>query len=111
IAEQSFELGFIKRSASYRLAGKLRKAPLGRVARRLKSGSNNTVRIRPLPRPGSAQVPEVWVLSVHAASEEPGVPWDFVERTPEFTPKPSDWSAYGQCMCGQGGELAARTGA
>jgi hypothetical protein len=72
IAEQSFELDFIKRSASYRLASSLRKAPIGKVARGLKSGAQNKLRIRPVDRPGAG--PEIWVLSVHSAAHEPGIP-------------------------------------
>jgi hypothetical protein len=110
VAEQSFELGFIKQSASYRLAGRIRKAALGRVARLLKNDAASTVIIRPRRKPGAEFGPEVWVLSIHAAPFEPGIPWDFVERSPEFTVKPSDASAYGQCLCGLGGQLSARTG-
>jgi hypothetical protein len=109
IAEQSFELNFIKGSASYRLADRLRRAPIGKAARRLKSGDTQRVRVRPLPRPGKSTT-EAWVLSVHATPNEPGIPWDFVERTREFEPRPSEGSAYGRCLCGMGGEMSVRTG-
>jgi hypothetical protein len=110
VAEQSFELGFIKQSASYRLAGRLRKAALGKIARKFKTGDTNRVSIRPRPGTGANRGPEAWVLSVHAAPGEPGVPWDFVERTPEFSARPAEGSAYGHSLCGVGGELSVRTG-
>src|SRR5205085_2722019 len=108
--EQQFELEFLKRSASYRLACRLKANPIIRKYVQWKQGDRNLLTIKPLPLDGGAGA-EAWVLSVHAKADEPAMPWDAVQTTAPFTAVPSATSAYGSCRMhnGIGGELAART--
>ena len=104
VEEQSFELAFVKHSASYRFASRLRTNVLGKVARVFKSGSRNTLRL-------SVEGPAdgVLVMGVYGEPGEPAVPWDFVERSGGTLENHPD-GAYGRCLRFGRGTLSVRTG-
>lgn len=112
VAEQSFELSFIKKSISYRAMRKLRGGRLWQVARRLKGVSSDLVSITPLgERHHDSRGCEVWVRSICGNQGEIATPWDFVEKDGEWFEKEDDSCPYGRCLVGVGeGELAFRPG-
>ncbi len=110
VQEKVFELEFIKRSASYRLAKRIKENPVVRALVQWKLGDRNLLTVRPLPLEGGAGA-EAWVLGVHARADEPALPWDVVRTTAPFVERASAGSAHGQCRMhsGLGGELVVRT--
>ncbi len=109
VAEKVFELDYIKNSASYRLAKRIKENPVVRTLVGWKHGSRNLLRVRPLPLEGGSAA-EAWVLSVHSRADEPALPWEAVQMK-AFSPRPSPASAHGLCWLhnGSGGELIVRT--
>jgi len=110
VREQSFELAFVKRSASYRMAARFRAGALGKVALGLKFKGRNLLSVRPLPEPRTSRRPEVRVASIHAAEGEPGIPWEFVDRRGGFSEIRCEPAAYGRCLRGHEGEISVYTG-
>jgi hypothetical protein len=110
VQEKVFEVEFIKRSASYRLAQRIKGNPLVRRIVDWKLGDRNLLTVRPLPLEGG-QGAEAWVLGVHARADEPAMPWDAVTTTAPFVAMASAASAHGSCRMhsGLGGELVVRT--
>jgi hypothetical protein len=110
VQEKVFELEFIKRSASYRLAQRIKGNPVIRRLVDWKLGSRNLLTVKPLPLEGGAGA-EAWVLGVHARADEPALPWDVVRTTAPFVAMASPASAHGSCRMhsGLGGELVVRT--
>ncbi len=107
LREQSFALAFTRRSASYRLASRLRANPLMRFIRSLTAGSGDTLRVRPFPPPGG----KVAILGVHSSHTEPGIPWDFIRSTGDFSAQPSEHGAHSQSLTGAQGFVEVRTSA
>jgi hypothetical protein len=109
VGEQAFELAYIKNSGAYAWGQKLRRSSLIRAAKKLKGSKASVVAIRATGRPGalggSAKGSEVWLLSVHSAPSEPGIPWDFVDAEC-FERSPSPTGAYGMCLRSAGGGVA-----
>src|SRR5262249_34240098 len=105
IAEQSFELAYIKGSPLYRLASRVRRS---RVARALVRASARTVRSRALGEhsAGAAAV-EVWLL--HAAREagQRCMPWDYVAHGRGWEVRRVSEQAYGHCLIAAGPAEAA----
>ena len=79
-SEVRFELDFIRRHSSYRLATRLRRTPLWNALRWARTRNADTVTIRALGRKNaSAKGAEVWLLAARPADGVPSVPWDFME--------------------------------
>jgi hypothetical protein len=110
IQEQKFELEFLKKTGTYRLAEKLRGHPVVRRLVEWKLGDRNLLTLKPLPLDGGTGA-EVWVLGVHARAGEPAMPWEFVKATEPFQQRESKYSAHGRCWMhnGLGGEMVVRT--
>jgi len=113
VAEQAFELEYIKRSHSYQLAQKLRRNGVLQAAKRLTKGPTpNTLRVRATGEPGKeSQGTEVWLLAVTGRPDEPATPWDFVDFAPGWHPRTIDDCSYGRCFMTLRGEASVVTSA
>src|SRR5690606_22247940 len=79
-AQRDAELAYIKQHRSYRLAQRIRKSPLYRAARRLRTADSRMVTIRALSeRSAHSQGEEVWLLAASPNVGAAPVPWDFCE--------------------------------
>ncbi len=109
--EKSFELAFIKRSASYKVARRLRGSRVLRAVQGVRDKSTPVVGVRALGQRGAAsRGTEVWLLRAHATSGEMPMPWDFVDRDGDFVERPDPKLPYGRCLLGTKGELGFRPG-
>lgn len=108
VKERAFELDFIRRSASYRLATRLRANPLVRMLKSLAGGDRNVLTVRAAGAGGDA--PNAVVLSIHNTPMEPGVPWDFTTGEGVLTTERSSAAAYATAQRLGAGSIAARTG-
>ncbi|MBI1190410.1 MAG: hypothetical protein GC200_07000 [Tepidisphaera sp.] len=98
VADQRFELAYIKSSSTYRLSERLRRgAGLRRRAR--------TVVVRVLGRNGRGQGPEAWLLRASGSAGEPGVPWDFAAAS-GFERRASKYASHGQSLFSRQGEVS-----
>lgn len=102
VADQRFELAYIKNSSTYKVAGKLRKAAAFRAPPR-------AVSVRALGIAGAGQGAEVWVLRVSGTGGEPGVPWDFA-TIEGFKRRPSGYASHGQCLVASHGTVTFAAG-
>lgn len=112
LADQAFELGYIKSSGTFRLARALRENPLSGLARSIAGGSGDTITVRALGVPGpSGRGDECWVLGLKSAPSERGIPWEFIRRSGRWEEKPSDYACHGRALVSTKGSLSARVGA
>lgn len=113
IAEQAFELAYIKRSHSYKMAHKLRRNGLLRAAKRIAKGPTpNTLRILATGEHGAqGKGSEVWLLSVCGKPGEPSTPWDFVELSSDWHARSVPECPYGRCFMATKGEASVVTSA
>lgn len=96
IADQAFELAYIKKSGSYRAMRRLRESPMLRAIR---PAPDREVTIRALgDKNPASQGSEVWLLDVRADRRERTVPWDFVNRGGKFEERADERAPYGKCL-------------
>ena len=100
-ADRGFELEYVKRSGSFRLAEKLRQK-----AAAVKRAPEGLVRVRALGRAGEhGGGPEAWLLRASAMAGEPGTPWQYVQLN-GFSMRPAMIGAHGRCaVATEPGEL------
>jgi hypothetical protein len=105
LAEQSFELGLIKNSTSYRLSRRLRQNIFWKTAQRLR-GRQGLLELRPLgQRSARAHGDEVWLLSARADAGHIPVPWEFVDIEGPWLEKRDATTPYGRSYVASGGTL------
>lgn len=102
VGDQGFELSYIKRSTTYKLANTLRRAGRFRTHPRELS-------VRALGRAGAGQGTEVWILRASGTAGEPGIPWAFATQA-GFEPKPSQYASHGECLFSHRGEFSFAAG-
>ncbi len=107
VAEQAFELEFIKRSGTYKLASRLRKAPFIRFLKRTIKGEPGLINIRLLESSNpESKGREAWLLSAHGNAGDPAMPWDFIVHDEAWSERSEHNFPYGKCLVGTGGELS-----
>jgi hypothetical protein len=112
VAEQAFEIAFIKKSRSYKLANAIRKQPAVRLVTRLMGKRDAEVSVEVLREHNpQSQGNEAWLLGAYLNPGEPALPWEFIDRRGEWQEKQDAAGPYGRCLVApSGGHLTIPPG-
>jgi len=98
VAEMACELGYIKKSVTYRWAKRLRASSLWNGARWVRNRNVGVVTIRALGTHGpSARDAQVWLLGASPNAGEMVMPWDMVEWQGQWKEHAEPYHPYGRC--------------
>lgn len=102
--ERDAELAYIRQHRSYRLAERLRRSRLYRLARYLRTGDARMITVRALgERHPASGGQEVWLLAAAPNHGAPAVPWEFVEADGGWELREAPDGAYGRALVSTGG--------